>query len=308
MAAAGAAGGGGVLGGVALYEFISGPRLVGGLRRSFRSLPEGRRIRLPSSNASVPLIDDRRAILVRNEGVSEIAHETGEDARHVSLIVGRRVPYSRVAETLLTLEGVSNVGFATRDESFTDLWAADDDSPPTLRLLPIVIPQRGFGGPGRGGGDSPRVRVTVTAEGFVIDELRGSDELSDNGVLAPPRHCGVDSPVTICLRDEDDAESDALLDRLDYRTLYNRLSRARALESWAGDWSDAPRLYLRADARIPWEAVVRTADVARFSLERNRYRRDEHFRVATAERDSTMFPVVILMAVPADDDALGQQR
>jgi hypothetical protein len=131
----------------------------------------------------------------------------------------------------------------------------------------------------------PRVLVAISENGFTISDLRNSPAFLQSGLSNPTPDCASRPtaegavPVTVCARQ---SSSERLLDRLNYRDLYNRLVEVKNYSAWAAQWDDSNSLVnIVADREIPVEVVIRTMDIARFFLENNRYDDEAAFRAAT---------------------------
>lgn len=123
----------------------------------------------------------------------------------------------------------------------------------------------------------PRVLVAITADGFTITDLGSSAVFVESG-LGDTLDCGDTGSATIC---NATPEAARLLDRLDYRALYNRLMAIRQHEAWSGRWEHANSIInLVADRDVPAEVVIRTMDVARYMLVEDSYASHEAFRLA----------------------------
>lgn len=156
----------------------------------------------------------------------------------------------------------------------------------------------------------PRVLVSITENGFIINDMRQSPAFAESGLGLPLPSCagaqgsqpGVAVPVTICNPANRASEAN-LLDRLDYRGLYNRLVEIKNYSAWNAQWDeDNQILNIMAEREIPFEVVVRTMDVARYYLTEDGYENDEAFRTASyreAESSdqeySELFPDPVLL-------------
>lgn len=138
----------------------------------------------------------------------------------------------------------------------------------------------------------PRVLVAITENGFTISDLRQSPAFLQSGLGAPIPECQGSAPtepgqvpVTICTKPNAAAGS-ALLTRLNYRGLYNRLVEVYRQPDWTARWDGSNSIInLVADREVPVEVVIRTMDVARFFLENDRYDDEEGFRQARYRRE-----------------------
>jgi hypothetical protein len=155
----------------------------------------------------------------------------------------------------------------------------------------------------------PRVLVSITENGFIVNDMRQSPAFAESGLGAPLPHCAgaqgsqlgaMAMPVTIC-NPADRASEQSLLNRLDYRGLYNRLVEIKNYSAWNARWSEENQiLNIMADREIPFEVVVRTMDIARYYLSEDGYENDETFRTAVyreqSEGDYTkLFPDPVLL-------------
>jgi biopolymer transport protein ExbD len=128
----------------------------------------------------------------------------------------------------------------------------------------------------------PRLVLTISRDGVGIADLARSEAFAQSGLGDPVEGCPATSPtpVTICVP-TDRAERERLIDRLDYRRLYNRLVAIADYPAWSSEWAGEPRVVsVTADADVPLEVVVRVIGVARQRLERDRYEADDAFYTA----------------------------
>jgi biopolymer transport protein ExbD len=157
----------------------------------------------------------------------------------------------------------------------------------------------------------PRVLVSITENGFIVNDMRQSPAFAESGLGTPLSHCAgaqgtqpgmMAMPITICnpaTRATD--QSISLLDRLDYRGLYNRLVEIKTYSAWNAQWNDDNQiLNIMADREIPFEVVVRTMDIARYYLGEDGYENDEEFRTAVYREESEgeyskLFPDPVLL-------------
>lgn len=164
----------------------------------------------------------------------------------------------------------------------------------------------------------PRVLVAVSESGFTITDMRQSPAFAESQLGCPLTECGgCDSvepgsvAITICNRPGTDGANTPLLERLNYRGLYNRLVAIRNHPSWTAQWNaDNALVNLLADKEIPFDVIVRTMDVARFLLEEDSYTTDEVFWGASYRADqededtqfARLFPSPVLLLPRASAD------
>jgi hypothetical protein len=212
-----------------------------------------------------------------------------------SLLIAADVPYQLVATVMLNASaaGVAELSAVVAEVPFEALWEpageASAEAAP-LHAVPIDSPQIQAGP--RTGPPAPQLLVSITPEGFVLGDLADPDAFEALGLSEPLPGCL--PPVVVCQREG--VTSDRLLDRLDFRGLYNRLVRVKRSARWAAapDVREAARIHLTAEPGVPWEVLVRTMDVARAVLERDVYEADADFFAASAG-DETLFPRVVLL-------------
>jgi biopolymer transport protein ExbD len=134
----------------------------------------------------------------------------------------------------------------------------------------------------------PRVLVAITDQGFTVTDMRQSPAFAESGLGQPLPECGGATaamdpsqvPVTICNPANRASEED-LLNRLNFRGLYNRLVEIKNYSAWAAQWTqDNAIINIVADREVPFDVVVRTMDVARYLLASDTYDNDEAFNVA----------------------------
>ena len=116
----------------------------------------------------------------------------------------------------------------------------------------------------------PKVTVYISNDGFrILDQTNNPDFAAK--YASPIERCGGGgadgAKPTICLR-EGLAETEPLLSRLDYASLYNQLVRIRLEPAWfEGFGKDGNNVVsIGADAEVPFEVLVKTMDTARFIL------------------------------------------
>lgn len=116
----------------------------------------------------------------------------------------------------------------------------------------------------------PKVTVYISKDGFrLLDQTNNPDFAAK--FSAPIERCGGGAAdggkATICARDGV-AESEPLISRLDYASLYNQLVKIRLEPTWfAGFGKDGNNVVtIGADQEVPFEAIVKTIDTARFFL------------------------------------------
>lgn len=153
---------------------------------------------------------------------------------------------------------------------------------------------------------TPRVHVAITENGFTISDMQASPAWLESNLWAPIPGCPgagqaldpMQVVVTVCNRDVGvDAN---LLERLDFRGLYNRLVEIYNNPNWKSQWDDTNTIInIAADREIPFDVVVRTMDVARFFLDNDQYEDDQAFRSAQyREVDNApvkLFPTPVLL-------------
>jgi len=155
----------------------------------------------------------------------------------------------------------------------------------------------------------PRVLVAVTEEGFTVTDMRQSPAFAESRLGMPLAECGgsaaVDNaggavPITICNTPNRQNET-VLLNRLNYRGLYNRLVEIKNYSAWAAQWDDDNSIInIVADREIPFEVVVRVMDIARYFLQSDSYENDEAFRTAVYREEGNdayvdLFPSPVLL-------------
>jgi len=147
----------------------------------------------------------------------------------------------------------------------------------------------------------PRVLVAITEDGFTVSDLRQSEAFAESGLGSPIPECHRSQPqpgqvpITVCTS-RGVADGSALLERLDYRGLYNRLVEVYRQPEWTARWDESNSIInIVADREIPVEVVIRTMDVARFFLESDRYDDEAAFRTASYRRHEDT-PVALFQA------------
>jgi len=116
----------------------------------------------------------------------------------------------------------------------------------------------------------PKVTVYISKDGFrLLDQTNNPDFAAK--FSGPIERCGGGAAdgtkATICPR-PDLADSEPLVSRLDYASLYNQLVKIRLEPTWfEGFGKDGNNVVtIGADQEVPFEAIVKTIDTARFFL------------------------------------------
>lgn len=116
----------------------------------------------------------------------------------------------------------------------------------------------------------PKVTVYISKDGFrLLDQTNNPDFAAK--FAAPIERCGGGAAdagkPTICVRDGV-SDSDPLINRLDYAALYNQLVKIRLEPTWfEGFGKDGNNVVtIGADQEVPFEAIVKAIDTARFFL------------------------------------------
>jgi hypothetical protein len=222
-------------------------------------------------------------------------------AESAALLIHRDTPYRTAFAVIETLRaGATRTAYAGAYWApFAGLWASGPTDASVLRLVEIGMP-RTDPTRARGGQEFPRILVEVTPEGFVVSDLNGGEAFDASDLGEPIARCEAE-PVrrTICLLPADQTVSDRLVDRLDFRGLYNRLYDIRHYEGWAAAMPADTGLFLRAADDVPWEVVLRVAETLRNELGQARFRQDNAFRTAEVA-EAPMFPRLVFVAPRVD--------
>ena len=132
----------------------------------------------------------------------------------------------------------------------------------------------------------PRVVVSISADGFRLIDQRnlpafatytapvsrcggGGGAPADGGAGGSSPHAMAAAiPPTICLLDGT-SDADALVDRLDYASLYNRLVEVRMNPAWFDAFAEEGNtvVSILGDPEIPFEVLVKVMDTARYFLQ-----------------------------------------
>jgi len=213
---------------------------------------------------------------------------------YVTLAFDRTTPFATVAAVMwaATAAGTVDFRFAVESTSWRGLWVEDQAvrgpglvSYTTVRSFqPMNESEETFG-------LLPDLAVHVTEAGFVIEDLAQTELWARTGLGSPIPSCpqGAGS-ATICNRA--DAGGD-LLSRLDFRELYNYLVLVRQHPELQRVFETNGVLLIGGPGDLPFEVIVRVADVARQMLPQDRYDDDDTFWNATAEDEgpgSPLFP------------------
>ena len=219
--------------------------------------------------------------------------------RVATLVVDRAISYQVLTYVMMTASaaGVQQFVFATSSCDESGVAALRVHSPRNRRIRTVTDEMREVVE------STPLVLVAITEAGFTISDLRHTRAFEESGNGRPVAGCPQETevplsvPVTICASD---SPSGDLLERLSFRELYNRLTQIRSHADWTANWSDChPALLIVADRDVPFEVVIRTADVARVRLERDSYADDAEFEAATFRIEDGqpvgLFPMTILL-------------
>lgn len=116
----------------------------------------------------------------------------------------------------------------------------------------------------------PKVTIYISSDGFrILDQTNNPDFATK--FAGPIERCGGGAAdgtkATICPR-PDLADSEPLVSRLDYASLYNQLVKIRLEPTWfEGFGKDGNNVVMiGADQEVPFEVIVKTIDTARFFL------------------------------------------
>ncbi|TVR02380.1 MAG: hypothetical protein EA398_07950 [Deltaproteobacteria bacterium] len=131
----------------------------------------------------------------------------------------------------------------------------------------------------------PRVLIAISSDGFRVMDQRNLPDFA--GFTTPIERCGGAAaaggeetpaggspharaetlPPTICLRTES-SDGDALLDRLDYASLYNHLATIRLQPQWYDRFSEENNdvISLLASPEVDFASLMKTMDTVRFFL------------------------------------------
>lgn len=129
----------------------------------------------------------------------------------------------------------------------------------------------------------PKVVIYISSDGFRIgnqnpevpgeafqpfaNPINGCPGGGAEGTTTNTPHDLAEHPATICLADND--ESKPLVQRLDYPSLYNRLAEIRLQPDWYDRFGEENNsvISILADPEVPFEALVKAMDTARYFLE-----------------------------------------
>ena len=159
----------------------------------------------------------------------------------------------------------------------------------------------------------PRVLVAVTENGFTITDMRQSPVFAESQLGYPLSECPQGTPesgmvpVTIC-NTPGRASGGRLLNRLNYRGLYNRLVEIKNYSAWNAQWNEDNQIInIVAEREIPFEVVVRTMDVSRYFMGNDMYDNEETFRASSYRTEEEgahvgLFPNPVLLLPRAVSD------
>jgi hypothetical protein len=208
----------------------------------------------------------------------------GQTGPALVVVADRETHFSTLAYALMTASstGVRRLELAVRPTSWRQLWEGAPAEGSGAGVIRLVTPERESPDAAQAQRDEPlpRIALGISKEGgFLLFDLAETAAFAESGLQLPMTGCpAAPGALTVCPR-SDAAEDAALIERLDFRGLYNRLVEVRNYPVWSPRW-DAPPLYLVADPSVPLEVVVRTLDVARFLLEQDAYADDTTFHRA----------------------------
>lgn len=159
--------------------------------------------------------------------------------------------------------------------------------------------------------DGPRILLGVTNEGLVILDTRETEAFVRSGLGRSITGCSEpledELAMTICLR-PDVAETAPLLERLDYRGLYNRVVEIRDYPEWADALEADIAIHVLADRDVPLEVLVRVLDVIRWRLDYDETSDDDSFFRADYLEDDHgrrqwLFPTPFLL-IPRGEESV----
>ena len=225
--------------------------------------------------------------------------------RQAAIAADRDTTYQVLTYVMMTASaaGIQSFSFVTVEASWDELWGEGLNTgashrPPLHRLM-VHSPQM----PHRHDQDNeevspPRVLVAITEEGFTISDLRQSEGYVSSGLGMPVDGCAMPAesgnvPVTVCVGPGEGR----LVDRLDYRRLYNRLAQIKAYPEWSNYWDeDNTIIYLVADRETPLDVVLRVMDVSQTARTQTEYADDEAFQTESGGSDhAPLFPRPVLL-------------
>lgn len=205
-------------------------------------------------------------------------------AVYVTLVFDQTTPFATVSAVMWAASMAGTVDFRLEVEStsWNGLWVEGEASRgpgvvvyTTVRAFqPIDEADETFG-------LLPELAVRVSEAGFMIEDLAETDLWAGTGLGAPIPGCpqSPGSP-TICNRTESGPD---LLSRLDFRELYNTLVLVRQHPDLQDHFQTDSVLLIGGPRDLPFEVIVRIADVASAMLPEAHYDSDHAFWDAPVE-------------------------
>lgn len=250
------------------------------------------------------------------------------------LVVDRHTSYETLTYVMMSASaaGVRDFSVVAAATDWSSLWSLPTDAPLEPTLLPLYSPTIADGSEGPelhtifGVGDRPpveatstqepveppRMLVAITAEGFILTDLRQSGQWEESGFGRPIAGCPMFGETeheilpTICIPDSR-AEQDDPVEQSDFRGLYNRLVQIRQAPPWAGQYTaDNMVINIVADRSVEVDVVVRVMTVARQYLADDTYADDAAFGAAQLRMEEgavvPLFPTPVLLLPRASSD------
>lgn len=224
--------------------------------------------------------------------------------RSATIAADRDTTYQVLTYVMMTAAsaGIQTFSFVTVDADWSDLWDAELETGashrPPLQRLTIHSPDMAHRHTGQNDEmGPPKVLVAISEEGFTISDFEQAPAFRSSGLGIPVDGCGIarnsDVPVTVCVA----AGDGRLVDRLDYRRLYNRLMEIREYPEWHSRWTEENAVvHIVADRDIPLDVVLRVIDVSHTVRSQSSYSEDEAFQLESEGSTGTpLFPRPILL-------------
>jgi hypothetical protein len=218
----------------------------------------------------------------------------------------RSTPYELLTDVRISAGagGIRGIALMVGQTTWPEVWTRDSsEGLPQVGLRLAELSPRSAPGyetpiPPEG---PPRLMLFVVEDGIVIEDGARRPEFYENGLnlpvpgCDPGATCSRGSPMAICSR-RDVPATEPLLERMDFRALYNRLVEIRRHPAWQGQWGPPELIVgLTFGPEAPLELVVRTMSVVQTVLDSDHYETWAEFITATPVPGEALFEGVVLL-------------
>ena len=241
-----------------------------------------------------------------------------QPGRSCLIALDRHTTYETLTYAMMTasVAGVREFSFLASATDWSSLWTTGTEGAWEPTVLPIhsptteqsVFPEENSGTEPM---EPPSLLVAIAEDGFVLTDLDGGNAWEESQFGRPivgcPQFGETESELlpTICIP-ESNLEHSELVDRLDYRGLYNRLVQIRQWPPWAELYNaDNHIIHVLADQEVEVDVVIHVMNVAHRYLTDDFYVDDASFESAEPrfEEGSVMlFPTAVFLLPRSSSD------